>query len=118
MAKAGYKPLSTMNSPEDEYLRRFERHLDPFGKNGDFPVEPHLTIVRQNVDHAAVLKEVWQSREETNANGIRIGHLSKNHFILHTLHHCSKDLSDMGFIAIKGLMDILFALETPNIDWS
>jgi hypothetical protein len=35
MAKAGYKPLSTMNSPEDEYLRRFERHLDPFGKSDD-----------------------------------------------------------------------------------
>ena len=118
MAKAGYKPLAFRSSPEDEELQKFDSHLDPICKDGSLMIEPHLNILGAKGDHLAALPEIWEEKEEANADGIMDGHLNKEHFIIHALVHCMKHLSGSGFIRIKGFIDLLYAINTWRIDWS
>jgi hypothetical protein len=39
------------------------------------------------------------------------------HFIIHTILHYSRHLSDEGFAEIKWLVDLLYALKTWRVDW-
>jgi len=87
MSLTDYRPLSTMNSPEDEYVRKFERHLDPFRKEEGLMIEPHLSVLGVGSDHLINLPEMWQEKEETNSNGIKVCHLSRERFIVHTMFH-------------------------------
>ena len=118
MAMAGYKPLSVMNSPEDEELRKFDGHLDPLRRGEGFAIEPHLSILSGRGNHLIAMPEIWEEKEETNADGIMDGHLNKEHFIIHALVHCVKHLSGSGCIEIKGFIDLLYAIRTWRIDWS
>jgi hypothetical protein len=118
MVSAGYKPLSTMNSPEDERLRMIDQHLDSFGKEKSFVIEPHVNIFRGRGDQVTALSEIWEDREETSTDGIVVGHLDKEQFIVHTLFHCARDLPDKGFVELKGFIDVLYALRTWRIDWA
>jgi hypothetical protein len=118
MMTAGYKPLSARNSPEDEELQKFGSHLDPICKDGSLMIESHLSILGVGGDHLAALSEIWEEKEETNSDGIRVSHLNKEQFIIHTLLHSSKHLSDEGFTEIKWLVDLLYSLKAWRIDWS
>jgi hypothetical protein len=117
MMTAGYKPLSARNSPEDEELRKFDVHLDPLSKGGGVMIEPHLSILGAKGDHLAALSEIWEEKEETNSDGIRVSHLNKEQFIVHTLLHSSRHLSDEGFTEIKWFIDLLYTIRTWKIDW-
>lgn len=118
MAKAGYKPLAARNSLEDEELKKFDGHLDPFLKEKSIMIEPHLSILDVGGEHLVALPEIWRDKEKTNTNGVEVSHLSKEQFIVHTLLHCSRHLSDEGIIEIKGFTDLLYAIRTWRIDWS
>ncbi len=118
LTMAGYKPLSVMNSPEDEELRKFDGHLDPLWKEEGFAIEPHLSILSGRGKHLIAMPEIWDEKEEANADGIMDGHLSKEHFIIHALVHCVKHLSGSGFIEIKGFIDLLYAIRKWKIGWS
>ena len=118
MMTAGYKPLSARNSPEDEELQKFDSHLDPICKDGSLMIEPHLNILGAKGDHLAALLEIWEGKEETNSDGIRVSHLNKGQFIVHTLLHSSRHLTDEGFTEIKWLIDLLYAIKAWKIDWS
>jgi len=117
MRIADYKPLSVRNSPEDEELQKFDVHLDPLRKEEGFAIEPHLSILKGRGRYSIALPEIWCDKEETKSDGIFVGHLSKEHFIIHSLLHCATDLSIQGFIEIKGLIDLLYAIRTWKIDW-
>ncbi len=118
MRMAGYKPLAARNSPEDEELQKFVSHLDPLCKDGDLMIEAHLNILGLKGDHSVVNSDLWQDKEETNTDGIKVDHLSKEQFIVHTLLHTSRHLSDEGFTELKWFIDLLFAVKTWRIDWS
>ena len=118
MTMAGYKPLSVMNSPEDEELRKFDGHLDPLRKEEGFAIEPHLSILSGRGNHLIAMPEIWKEKEEANADGIMDGHLNREHFIIHALVHCVKHLSGSGFIEIKWFIDLLYAIRAWRIDWS
>jgi hypothetical protein len=118
MTKAGYKALSARNSPEDEELQKFDSHLDPICKDGSLMIESHLSILGVGGEHFASLPQIWEEKEETNSDGIRVSHLNKEQFIVHTLLHYSRHLSDEGFAKIKWLIDLLYAIKTWKIDWS
>jgi hypothetical protein len=81
-------------------------------------IEPHLSILGVGDDHLAALSEIWEEKEETNSDGIRVSHLNKEQFIVHTLLHSSRHLTDEGFTEIKWLIDLLYAIRTWRIDWS
>ena len=117
MMTAGYKPLSARNSPEDEELQKFDSHLDPICKDRSLIIESHLSILGAKGDHLAALPEIWGEKEETNSDGIRVSHLNKEHFIIHTLLHSTKHLSNEGFVQIKTFIDLLYAIRTWKIDW-
>jgi hypothetical protein len=118
MTKDGYKPLSARNSPEDEELLKFDAHLDPLWKDGSLTVEAHLNILGIMGDHPVANHEIWQDKEETNSDAIRVSHLSKEQFIVHTLLHYSRHLSNEGLTEIKWLVDLLYAIRTWTIEWS
>ncbi len=118
MKKSGYIPLAARNSLEEEELVKFDCHLNPFSKEGGLAVEPHLNILRGRGEYSIALPEIWRDRGETKPGDIIVGHLSKEHFIIHTLLHCIQHLSEEGFIEIKGFIDLLFAIRTWKIDWS
>jgi len=118
MAMAGYKPIAPMYSPEYEDLQKFDNHLAPFMKEEGLMIEPHVNILGEKGNYLIALPEIWRDKEETNADGIITGHLNREHFIIHMLVHCAKDLSNIGFIEIKGLIDVLYAVRTWSIDWS
>jgi hypothetical protein len=118
MMKTGYKPLSARNSPEDEELQKFDGHLDPLWKEEGIMIEPHLNILGAGGDHFINLPEIWQEKEETNSDGIKVCHLSREQFIVHTMFHFSRHLSDEGFGEIKWLIDLLYAIKTWRVDWS
>ena len=118
MMTAGYKHLSARNSPEDEELLKFDAHLDPLSKEEGFMIEAHLNVLGVKGYHSFANPDLWQEKEETNIDGINIEHLSTEHFIIHTLLHYSKHLSDEGFSEIKWLIDLLYAIKTWKIDWS
>jgi hypothetical protein len=118
MTMAGYKPLSARNSPEDEELKKFDGHLDPFQKEERLMIEPHLSILGVGGDHLVVLPEIWQGKEEINSDRILVDHLSKEQFIIYTFLHCKKHISVDGFFEIKGFIDLLYAVRTWRIDWS
>ena len=44
--------------------------------------------------------------------------MNNEHFIIHTLLHSSRHLSDEGFTEIKWLVDLLYAIKAWRIDWS
>lgn len=117
MTMAGYKPLAARNSPEDEELQKFDSHLDPLCKDRSLMIEPHLSIFGVGGDHLGARSEIWQGREETSTDGIKVDHLSKEQFIVHTLLHSSRHLSDEGFTEIKWLVDLLYAIRAWKIDW-
>jgi len=117
MTTGGYKPLAARNSPEDEELQKFDGHLDPFWKEESLMIEPHLSILGVGGEHLGALSEIWQEKEETNTDGISVGHLSKEQFIVHTLLHTAKHLSDEGFTEIKWFIDLLYTIRTWKIDW-
>lgn len=117
MTKAGYKPLSIKNSPEDEELQKFDGHLNPLRKEEGFMIEPHLTIQRGWGDYVIAIPEVWQEKEEINDGGI-VFHLNAEHFILQSLLHYRRHLSNKGFVEIKGFIDVLYVMKTRAIDWS
>jgi hypothetical protein len=117
MTMAGYKLLSVMNSPEDEELRKFDVHLDPLRREEGFAIEPHLSILSGRGKHLIAMPEIWEEKEEANADGIMDGHLNKEHFIIHALVHYVKHLSGSGFIEIKGFIDLLYAIRTWKVDW-
>jgi len=118
MTRAGYKPLSARNSPEDEELLKFDAHLDPLSKEEGIMIEAHLNILGVKGDHLFANTDVWEEKEETNTDGINIEHLSTEHFIIHTLLHYSRHLSDEGFSEIKWLIDLLYSIKAWRIDWS
>ena len=118
MTMAGYKPLFSRTSPEDEELQRYDAHLDPLRKEEGFRIEPHLSILKGRGEYSIALPEIWRDREETEMDGVSIEHLNIEHFIIHSLLHCARDLHDFGFIAIKGFTDLLYAIHTRGIDWS
>jgi hypothetical protein len=118
MTKAGYKPLSARNSPEDEELQKFDSHLDPICKDGSLMIESHLNILGAKGHRLAALPEIWEEKEETNSDGIRVSHLNKEQFIVHTLLHSSRHLTDEGFTEIKWLVDLLYSIKAWKIDWS
>jgi hypothetical protein len=117
MTKGGYKPLSARNSPEDEELLKFDAHLDPLSKEEGIMIEAHINILGVKGDRSVVNHEIWQGKEDTNTAGTNIGHLCAEHFIIHTLLHYSRHLSDEGFAEIKWLIDLLYALKTWRVDW-
>ena len=118
MMTAGYKPLSARNSPEDEELQKFDSHLDPICKDGSLMIESHLSILGVGGDHLDALSEIWEEKEETNSDGIRVSHLNKEQFIVHTLLHAARHLSDEGFVEIKWFIDLLYGIRTWEINWS
>jgi len=118
MTKAGYKPLAARNSPEDEELQKFASHLDPLCKDGSLMIEPHLNVLGVKGDPSVSNPDVWQGKEETSIDGANIKHLNIEHFLIHTMFHYSRHLSDEGFAEIKWLIDLLHALKTWRIDWS
>jgi hypothetical protein len=118
MMTAGYKPLSARNSPEEEELQKFDSHLDPICKDGSLMIESHLSILGAKGDHLAALPEIWEEKEETNSDGIRVSHLNKEQFIVHTLLHSSRHLSYEGVTEIKWLVDLLYSIKAWRIDWS
>jgi len=69
-------------------------------------------------DHLVANCEAWQGKEETNTDGTNIEHLNAEHFIIHTLLHYSRHLSDEGFAEIKWLVDLLYPIKAWKIDWS
>jgi len=85
MTAAGYKPLNSRNSPEDEVLRNHDSHLDPFIKEGQLMVEAHLNLVGGRGRQEVTLREVWDAREESSLDGVEVCHLGKEHFLIHTL---------------------------------
>ncbi len=118
MVDGGYKPLSARNSPEDEELQKFDGHLDPLCKEEGIMIEPHLSILGVGGDHLAAMPEVWQEKETKSTDGISVEHLNIEHFLIHTLLHSSRHLTDEGFTEIKWLVDLLFAIKAWRIDWS
>jgi hypothetical protein len=118
MMVAGYKPLSARNSPEDEELQKFDVHLDPFWKEEGMMIEPHLNILGAKGHRLAALPEIWQEKGETNIDGTDIKHLNIEHFIIHTMFHSSRHLTDEGFTEIKWLVDLLYSIKAWRIDWS
>lgn len=118
MMKTGYKLLSARNSPEDEELLKFDSHLDPMCKDGNLMIEAHLNILGAGGDHLINLPEIWQEKEESNSDGMRVYHLSREQFIVHTMFHLSRHLSDEGFAEIKWFIDLLYAVKTWRVDWS
>jgi hypothetical protein len=118
MTRAGYKPLSARNSPEDEELQKFDSHLDPICKDGSLMIEPHLSILGAGGDHFVTLTEIWQEKETKNTDGMDVEHLSIEHLIIHSMFHFLRHLSDEGFSEIKWLIDLLYATKTWKIDWS
>jgi hypothetical protein len=117
MTKAGYKPMGVRNSPEDEELQKFDNHLDPLLKEENLMIEPHLSVLGTGGNHLALLPEIWRDKEDAKSDGIFIGHLSKEYFIIHTLLHIARDLSIKGFVEIKGFIDVVYAIGKWEIDW-
>jgi hypothetical protein len=118
MTKAGYKPLSARNSPEDEELLKFDAHLDPLSKEEGIMIEAHLNILGVKGDYSVANPDAWHGKEDTSTDGTNSEHLDAEHFIIHTLLHYSRHLSDEGFAEIKWLIDLLYAVEKWKIDWS
>jgi hypothetical protein len=118
MMKSGYKPLSARNSPEDEELLKFDSHLAPICKDGSFMIEPHLSILGVGGDHLVTLPEIWQEKEAKSTDGVNVEHLNIEHFIIHTMSHFLRHLSNEGFSEIKWLLDLLYAIREWKIDWS
>jgi hypothetical protein len=118
MTKFGYRPLSARNSPEDEELLKFDSHLDPICKDGSLMVEPHLSILGVGGDHLVTLSEIWQEKEAKSTDGMNIEHLNIEHFIIHSMFHFLRHLSDEGFSEIKWLIDLLYTIGERKIDWS
>jgi len=118
MRMAGYKPLAARNSPEDEELQKFDSHLDPLCKDGSLMIEPHLSILGVGDDHITALHQIWKEKEEVNIDGVKVDHLSKEQFIVHTLLHAARHLSDEGFVEIKWFIDLLYGIRTWEINWS
>jgi hypothetical protein len=118
MKIAGYKPLSARNSPEDEELLKFDVHLDPISKEEGIMIEAHLSILGVKGDHSVANPDAWQEKEGKSTDRINVEHLSIEHFIIHTMFHSSRHLSDEGFTEIKWLIDLLFAIKAWRIDWS
>ena len=118
MTKAGYKPLSARNSPEDEEIQKYDSHLDPLWKEGSFMIEAHLNVLGVKGDPSVSNPDVWQGKEETSIDGANIKHLNIEHFLIHTMFHFSRHLSGEGFAEIKWFIDLLYALKRWRIDWS
>jgi hypothetical protein len=116
MGQAGYKPVGTMNSPEDEDLRKFERHLDPLWKDGGLIIEPHVNIFKGRGQHMTAFPEIWEGIEKIQNDGISFAHLKKEHFIINTLLHATIDLINRGFVEIKGFIDAIYAISVWKID--
>jgi hypothetical protein len=117
MIDGGYKPLSARNSPEDEELLKFDAHLDPLSKEEGIMIEAHINILGVKGDYSVVNPDAWQGKEETNTDGTNIENLNAEHFIIHTLLHYSRHLSEEGFAEIKWLVDLLYAIKAYKIDW-
>jgi len=118
MMKLGYKPSATLTSPEDEDLQRFEGHLDPLRKEDGLMIEAHVSILGRKGNYRVSLSEIWQGREKTDQGEMSVEHLGKEHFLIHMFLHWRKDLIYNGFVSIKGLVDVLYALKTWRIDWT
>jgi hypothetical protein len=117
MTKAGYKPLSARNSPEDEELLKFDNHLDPLSKEEGIMIEAHINILGVKGDQSVANPDAWHGKEDTSTDGTNIEHLNAEHFIIHTLLHYSRHLSNEGFAEIKWFIDLLYALKTWKVDW-
>ncbi len=115
---AGYKPMAPMYSSEYEDIQKFDNHLAPFGKKDGLMIEPHLNILAGRGDYKIALPEIWYKKEWTNIDGYNFEHLNSEHFIIHMLIHCAKDLSNIGFLQIKGLIDVFYAVRRWEIDWA
>jgi len=118
MAASRYKPLSARNSPEDEELQKFDSHLDPICKDASLMIESHLNILGVKGDRSVANPDAWQEKEEASTDGFNVNHLNVEHFVIHTLLHYSKHLSNEGFSEIKWLIDLLYAIKTWKIDWT
>jgi len=68
-------------------------------------------------NHSVANPDAWHGKEDTSTDGTNVGHLNAEHFIIHTLLHCSRHLSDGGFAEIKWLIDLLYAFKTWRVDW-
>ena len=118
MAEAGYRPSVIFNSPEEEEVLKFEVHLPAIRKEeGGLPIETHLGILGRPKDKENGLKEIWAEKEEGEMDGVKVYHLSREHYFIHMLLHFEKHLRTEGNLEIKSLVDILHAVRTWRIDW-
>jgi len=116
ISKAGYKPSVVLNSPEEEEVWKFESHLAALQKGDGIPIETHLSILAREDGHENAWNKLWKDSEETEIDGVRVNHLNKEHFIIHMLLHFVKHLRTEGNLQMKSLIDVLYAINTWEID--
>jgi hypothetical protein len=117
MAEAGYKPSVILNSPEEEEVWKFESHLPAIRKDGGLPIETHLGILGRPKRGENGLEEIWGEKEEGEIDGVKVYHLSREHYVIHMLLHFEKHLRTEGNLEIKSLVDLHHAVRTWSIDW-
>ena len=117
MAEAGYKPSVILNPPEEEEVLKFECHLPAIRKDEGLPIETHLGILGRPRNGENGLGEIWGEKEEGEMDGVKVYHLSREHYVIHMLLHFEKHLRTEGNIQIKSLVDVLRAVRTWTIDW-
>ena len=106
--KAGYKPSVILNSPEEEEVWEFESHLPAIRREeGGLPIETHLGILARPRNGENGLGEIWGEKEEDEMDGVKVYHLSKEHYVIHMLLHFEKHLRTEGNLEIKSLVDLL-----------
>jgi len=77
-----------------------------------------LNILRGRGEYSIALPQIWRDRGETKPDDILVDHLNKEQFIVHTLLHSSRHLTDEGFTEIKWLIDLLYSIKAWKIGWS
>ena len=50
-------------------------------------------------------------------DGVKVYHLSREHYVIHMLLHFEKHLRTEGNLEIKSLVDVLHAIKNWRIDW-
>ena len=113
MSEAGYRPSVILNSPEEEEVWKFESHLPAIQKEeSSLPVETHLGILGRSRNGENGLGEIWAEKEKGEMDGVKVYHLSREHYVIHMLLHFEKHLRTEGNLEIKSLVDVLQAIKT------
>ncbi len=114
MREAGYRPAAAWTS-EEERLVLGDGHPLCMTRRGSLLLEGHTDLLFGRGDSKLAAAEAFA--EADLDSGAELLHLSREHFVIHSLLHWQKHVRAHGFAQLKGLLDVLYAMSRWQVDW-